>query len=63
MTAISQEARLNHTRFLEHLDWLVKKQIVELAVNKRRLIPMLTEKGKEFSFVFLDYSDDNDRKI
>lgn len=45
-TVLSQEARINYTRFLKHLDWLVERQIVELNVEHHKIAVKLTKRGK-----------------
>lgn len=45
---------MNYARLLKHLDWLEEKHIVELAVEKRKVIVRLTRSGSEVASVLLD---------
>lgn len=52
-SALAQEARVNHSRLLDHLDWLEERRIVELIVEKRKVIVRLTKRGREFALILL----------
>jgi len=52
-SALAQEARVNYGRLLDHLDWLEERRIVELIVEKRKVIVRLTKRGREFALILL----------
>lgn len=48
-TNLSQEANIQYTRLLKHLDWLEVKHLVEPMIEDGRIGIKLTNKGKEFA--------------
>ncbi|MDE1840114.1 MAG: hypothetical protein KGH87_09365 [Thaumarchaeota archaeon] len=48
-TNLSQEANVQYTRLLKHLDWLEVKHLVEPMIEDGRIGIKLTNKGKEFA--------------
>jgi predicted transcriptional regulator len=52
-TELSQRSRVNYTRFLKHLDWLDERRLVELSVERHKVIVRLTRRGREFALTLL----------
>ena len=52
-TALSQEAGINYTRFLKHLEWLESKQLAELSFDNHKVVVRLTNNGREIALLFL----------
>ena len=53
-TALAQKANVNYARFLQHLQWLENKHLVELTVREGRVQVKLTEKGRDFATTLSD---------
>jgi predicted transcriptional regulator len=56
-TDLCQKAGLNYNRFLNHLDWLGQKEIIELKLDSRRVVVTLTKKGQEFTIMMLNQNN------
>ncbi|WP_337862022.1 winged helix-turn-helix domain-containing protein [Nitrososphaera sp.] len=50
-TVLSQAAGINYSRLLRHLDWLDHRQIIELMVERHKVLVRLTRRGKEFALI------------
>ncbi|WP_075054455.1 winged helix-turn-helix transcriptional regulator [Nitrososphaera viennensis] len=50
-TDLCQKAGLNYSRFLNHLDWLGQKGIIELKLDSCRVVVTLTKNGREFTMM------------
>lgn len=50
-TGLSQEANIQYTRLLKHLDWLEEKHLVESVIDNGGIGIKLTNKGKEFAML------------
>ncbi len=54
-TSLSQEANIQYTRLLKHLDWLEKKYLVESVIEEGKVGIILTSKGREFAALISEF--------
>ncbi len=53
-TALALEAKVNYSRFSQHLDWLYNKKLVEFLIEEGKVQVRITKAGREFALLFLD---------
>jgi len=55
-TNLSQQANVNYVRLSKHLQWLEKRNLVELVVQGSKIGVILTESGRKFALTLTDIS-------
>ena len=54
-TNLALEANVNYVRLSNHLDWLEKKNFIELVVENGKIVVRLTQGGQEFAVALASF--------
>ena len=55
-TNLSQDANINYTRLVNHIDWLERKDLVKFVVQDGKVKVVLTGTGRDLAIAFSSIS-------